>query len=70
MISMAEIDSIIRQILSSNETSKEERLLCMAIIELMNDVKTIKKQMQMIKWLLSTLIFLLIVNIVLIRGGV
>ena len=68
MINMSEVDQIIQRILSSNGVTKEDRLLCMAILELRNDIKTIKKQIQMIKWLLSTLIFLLIVNIVLIRG--
>ncbi len=69
MISMSEVDKIIRRVLESNDVTKEDRLLCMAILELMNDVKSIKRQMAIIRWLLGSILFMLIINIIGIKMG-
>lgn len=69
MICMSEeVDKIIRKIMENNP-DKDARLLCLAVLELRNDVKTIKKQMSLIRWLLGSILFMLVVNILGMKFG-
>ncbi len=63
ILTMSNIDDIIKDVMN-NSPDRDTRLMCLAILNLNDRINKINTKLNVLMWLLSSILFLLIINVI------